>query len=281
METSPKSESEEARSPGNPTVFKISVAGRETKVLNSQQIWTQITAGTKAALREGQEKGKEAGPGAGCLKKKNGGGVRLLEKRKKRGKSWYSGEAKGSKTQGSTRLGRGSPRPSCGSAAIGELQILIGRAPSDSWIRGILDWTRIGSLFRAPPSLQSSPFPKALHPALTSWPWPGWLLIGPWQPCDKGETEPPSPECSPTCGRCGRVVSAVLSRVCRARYWEAETQPPLLPPVLSGWLDRRPQTWCQDTVSHLVLCDHPTSSLIQGCVLNWMLVPQARTQGQH
>lgn len=69
METSPKSESEEARSPGNPTVFKISVAGRETKVLNSQQIWTQITAGTKAVLREGQEKGKEAGLGAGCLKK--------------------------------------------------------------------------------------------------------------------------------------------------------------------------------------------------------------------
>lgn len=192
----------------------------------------------------------------------------MPEKRKKRGKSWYSGEAKGTKTQGSTRLGRGSPRPSCGSAATGELQILIGRAPSDSWIRGILDWTRIGSLFLAPPSLQSSPFPKALHPALTSWPWPGWPLIGPWQPCDKGETEPPSPECSPTCGRCGQVVSAVLSRVCRARYWEAS---PLLPPVLSGWLDRRPQTWCQDTMSHLVLCYHPTSSLIQVCVLNWML----------
>lgn len=33
-------------------------------------------------------------------------------------------------------------------------------APSDSWILGELVWKRIGSLFPAPPSLLSSPFPR-------------------------------------------------------------------------------------------------------------------------
>lgn len=112
-------------------------------------------------------------------------------------------------------------------------------------------------------------FPKVLHLAPTSRPWLGWPPIGLWQPCDKGESEPPSLEYCPSCGRCGRVLlSAALSRVCRARCRGAEAPASPGPVPLAGRSVPKSgaRTPCPFAESYVVVSYDPTSSLIQGCV---------------
>lgn len=154
--------------------------------------------------------------------------------------------ARVTKTQGRTRSGRRSPGPSCGSAAIGECKSGR-RAPSGSWIRDVLVWTRIGSHFPAPPSLQSSPFPKAPDPAPTSGlSWSGLRLARGSHVTKASLSHPPrnavpraaaaAAWCCPQCNRgfAGRATEEQrlsLPRSCPA-----------------GW-KKRLQTGCQNTVS--------------------------------
>lgn len=63
------------------------------------------------------------------------------------------------------------------------------------------------------------------------------------------------------------VSSAMLSLVCRASYWKAETQPPTL---LAHGLEEEPERRAL-LLNLTLLCSflgshHPASSLIQACV---------------
>lgn len=145
-------------------------------------------------------------------------------------KSWHSGGARGTKTQGSTRTDRQEERRTLRWERCYRRVVNPEGHRATAGSRAYWSGQELAVSSRLRPACKAHLFPRLLIPAPTSWPWLGWPPIGPWQPCDKGEPEPPSPECSPTCGRCGRVVlSAALSRVCRAGYWGAEAQPPTGP----------------------------------------------------
>lgn len=136
---------------------------------------------------------------------------------------------------GERMLGRSvQPRPSCLSADIGELQIVMDGhraiAGSGAYLTGrdLAVFSRSAQLaklaFLQGSTLQANN--RALAEAATDWRW---------QPRDKGDPELPSWELQSHVRPRRRVVlPAALSRVCRTSNWEAETQTPT---VLSCRLD--------------------------------------------
>lgn len=187
-------------------------------------------------------------------------------------KSWHSGGARGTKTQGSTRTDRQEERRTLRWERCYRRVVNPEGHRATAGSRAYWSGQELAVSSRLRPACKAHLFPRLLIPAPTSWPWLGWPPIGPWQPCDKGEPEPPSPECSPTCGRCGRVVlfrsviAGLQSGLLGSRGSASHGPVPL-----AGRSVPKPgaRTSCPFVKSHTILSYHPTSSLIQGCVLNW------------